>query len=41
MKEWQIILNNSPIEWLLEKDNPSVQFYTLTELLDKKIDLKQ
>jgi len=36
MSNWQKLLQNSPIEWLLEKKNPSIQYFTLRDLLDKK-----
>lgn len=29
------VLNSNPIDWLLEKDNPLVRYFALTELLDK------
>lgn len=32
------ITNDDTIEWLLEKDNPSVRFFTLTKLLNKRED---
>jgi len=32
---WQDLLQNSPIEWLLEETNPSVRYFTLRDLLDK------
>jgi len=35
MASWQHTLQNSPIEWLLEKENPSVRYFTLRDLLDK------
>jgi hypothetical protein len=28
-------LNKDPTGWLLEKNNPSVRYYTLTEIFDK------
>jgi hypothetical protein len=37
MKNWKSKLKNDPTEWLLEKDNPSVRFFTLTEILDAPI----
>jgi hypothetical protein len=37
MDRWKIHLNADPTEWLLEKDNPSVRFFTLTEILDKSL----
>jgi len=39
--EWKTKLNADPIPWLLESDNPSVKYFTLTELLElPKTDLK-
>ena len=38
MHNWKSALNNDNIEWLLEDDNPSVRYYTLTELLEKGLD---
>ena len=35
MSNWQKLLKNSPIEWLLERENPSIRYLTLRELLDK------
>ncbi len=35
MSNWKSYLKNDPTEWLLEEDNPSVRFFTLTELLEK------
>jgi len=34
MATWQRILSQSPIEWLLEKENPSVRYFALRDLLD-------
>jgi len=31
----KFLLKADPAEWLLEKDNPSVRYFTLTDLLDK------
>ena len=33
---WQNILKTSPIEWLLEEENPSVRYFTLKDLLNKE-----
>ena len=33
MEGWKSILKSDPIAWLLERDNPSVRFFTLTEIL--------
>jgi hypothetical protein len=35
MWNWQEILKTSPIEWLLEEENPSVRYFTLLDILDK------
>ena len=35
MRDWISLLNEDPTDWLLEKDYPSVRFFTLTELLEK------
>jgi hypothetical protein len=32
---WKSLLNGDPIDWLLEMNNPSVRFFTLTEFLEK------
>ena len=33
--DWKSMLKADPTDWLLEEDNPSVRYFTLTELLDK------
>lgn len=33
--DWKSKLKADPTDWLLEQDNPSVRYFTLTELLDK------
>lgn len=40
MSNWKSVLNNDPIEWLLEPDpeNPGVRYFTLLDLLDKDHD---
>lgn len=35
MGDWKSALKADPTDWLLEKDNPSVRFFALTEILDK------
>ena len=35
MGNWKDALKADATDWLLEKDNPSVRFFTLTEILDK------
>jgi hypothetical protein len=36
MINWKTILQESPIDWLLEKENPSARYFTLRDILDKK-----
>jgi len=38
MGDWKSVLNADPIDWLLEDDNPSVRYLTLTEILDRPED---
>ena len=35
MADWKSVLNADPVDWLLEKDNPSVRYFALSEILDK------
>jgi len=35
MNNWKSVLKADPIDWLLEKDNPSVRYFTLADILDK------
>ncbi len=35
MDNWKSLLKADPTNWLLEKENPSVRYLTLTEILDK------
>jgi squalene cyclase len=35
MINWKTILQESPINWLLEKENPSTRYFTLRDILDK------
>ncbi|MCW4016904.1 MAG: nitrogen fixation protein NifH [Candidatus Bathyarchaeota archaeon] len=35
MNNWKSVLKADPTNWLLEKSNPSVQYFALTELLQK------
>ncbi|MFW9951751.1 MAG: nitrogen fixation protein NifH [Candidatus Thorarchaeota archaeon] len=35
MSNWKSILNNYPLDWLLEENNPSVRYFTLVDILDK------
>ena len=32
---WKTVLKADPTKWLLEKDNPSVRYFTLKEVMDK------
>jgi hypothetical protein len=34
MKTWRKLLRTDPTDWLLEDDNPSVRYFTLTRILD-------
>jgi hypothetical protein len=35
---WQELLNDDPIPWLLEPENPSVRYWTLTDILSHPVD---
>jgi len=35
MSDWKSVLNSDPIKWLLEADNPSVRYFTLTDILER------
>ncbi|MGQ9565271.1 MAG: hypothetical protein ACUVT5_01825 [Candidatus Bathyarchaeales archaeon] len=35
MQNWNEILKETPVDWLLENNNPSVRYFTLKEILDK------
>ena len=35
MGDWTSVLKADPTDWLLEKDNPSVRYFALSQLLDK------
>jgi hypothetical protein len=41
MIDWSKILNESPIEWLLEESNPSVRYFTMRDILDKAKDSEE
>jgi len=41
MTNWKSFLKKDIINWLLEKENPSVRYYTLTKLLEKIQRLKK
>ena len=38
MTNWKSFLKKDVIDWLLEKENPSIRFYALAEILEKKLD---
>ncbi len=38
MTDWKKILGESPIDWLLEKSNPSVRYFTLRDIVGKPDD---
>jgi hypothetical protein len=38
MSDWQSVLNNDPIPWLLEPENPSVRYWTLLDILGHSAD---
>jgi hypothetical protein len=35
MSDWKSALKEDPTDWLLEKENPSVRYFTLTDILDR------
>jgi len=35
MSDWKSLLKADPTDWLLEKENPSVRYFTLTDILEK------
>ena len=35
MLSWKFYLKNDTLNWLLEDNNPSVRYFTLTDLIDK------
>lgn len=38
MKNWQSYLKGDPLPWLIDPENPSVRFWTLTDLLERPAD---
>lgn len=36
--DWKSVLNADPTDWLLERDNPSVRYFTLASILGKPLD---
>ena len=41
MSGWKSMLNECPVEWLLEKENPSVRYFTLADILGKTADSQE
>ena len=37
MSDWKSVLKSDPIDWLLQEDNPSVRYFTLTDILKKPV----
>ncbi len=37
MGDWKSFLKEDPTDWLLEKDNPSVRYFTLTDILERPV----
>ena len=35
VRDWKSLLKADPTDWLLEKDNPSVRYFILSQILDK------
>jgi hypothetical protein len=35
---WRTVLKGDPLPWLLEPENPSVRYWTLTDILDRPAD---
>jgi len=35
VSDWKSVLKADPVDWLLEKDNPSVRYFTLSQILGK------
>jgi hypothetical protein len=35
VSDWKSVLKADPVDWLLEKDNPSVRYFTLSHILNK------
>ena len=38
MNRWGSFLKSDPVNWLLERDNPSVRHFTLVDILDRTND---
>ena len=37
LTNWKLVLNADPTNWLLEEENPSVRYFTLTDIMDKPL----
>jgi hypothetical protein len=37
MQNWHQHLNGDPLPWLLDSENPSVRYWTLTDILDRPV----
>lgn len=35
MSDWKSVLKSDPTDWLLQEDNPSVRYFTLTDIMKK------
>jgi len=38
MADWKSVLKADPTDWLLDTDNPSVRYFTLTDILEKPVE---
>jgi hypothetical protein len=38
MTSWKFLLNKDPVDWLLDKENPSIRYWTLKDILGKPED---
>ena len=38
MMSWTSCINDNPIKWLLEEEDPSVRYITLTDILGRSLD---
>jgi hypothetical protein len=39
--DWKFLLKADPTNWLLEENNPSVRYFTLTDILDLPVDSRE
>ena len=37
MVNWKSYLKSETLDWLLERENPSLRYFTLTDLLDQDL----